>query len=319
MTATTTGTVETKLSLRAIAKQSSWRSRSVSWIASSLLLLAMTTAACGGMGPPASGKAAQERHLWEYKRGGGFNLYSLKDEVKIGEYFMKEQVKEFKRKKVGVDLPKHQALKSRIEKIVQRIAFVSDRTNFPYEVHIFDRPDIVNAYCLPGGKIAVFSGLFDKEKGLVDETSDDQIAAVIGHEIAHGALRHNTRRLSTFQGIGFLGSIASIGLGQGVGAQAQQIFDQVFYLGMNITIPNYSRRFEREADQAGLYYLSKARFNPMAAVEIWRKAAARGGPNSKRTDFFASHPASGERAKYLESWLDDAIPLSRGKIPAGKY
>lgn len=293
--------------------------RVINWIASSLLLLAMTTAACGGKGPPGSTKEAQERHLWEYKRGGGFNLYSLKDEVKIGEHFMKEQIREFKRKKVGVDLPKHQALKARIEKIVERIAFVSDRTNFPYEVHIFDRPDIVNAYCLPGGKIAVFSGLFDKEKGLVDATNDDQIAAVIGHEMAHAALRHGTRRLSAFQGIGFLGSLASIGLGQGIGIDAQRIFDQVFYLGMNISIPHYSRKYEREADQAGLYYMSKARFNPLAAVDVWKKAAARGGPNSKRTDIFASHPASGERAKYLESWLDEAIPLSQGKLPEGKY
>lgn len=285
-----------------------------------MILLLTLAPACGGKGPPGSTKEAQERHLWEFKRGGGgFNLYSLKDEVRIGEHFMKQQIKEFKRKKVGVDLPKHQALKSRIEKIAEKIAFVSDKTNFPYEVHIFDRPDIVNAYCLPGGKIGVFSGLFDKEKGLIDETNDDQIAAVIGHEISHAALRHITRRLSAFQGIGFLGSLASVGLGQGVGAEAQQIFEQVFYLGMNIYVPHYSRKYEREADQAGLYYMSKARFNPLAAVEVWRKAAARGGPNSKQTNIFASHPASGERAKYLESWLHEAIPLSQGKIPEEKY
>ena len=224
------------------------------------------------------------------------------------------QIKAFKRDDKGVDLPKHRELKTRIEKIVSRLAAVSDEPNFPYEVHIFDKPDVVNAFCMPGGKIGVFTGLFDEKKGLVDINNDDQIAAVLGHEMAHATLRHATRQATSMQGLGFLGTVASVALGQGVGAEAQVIFNRVFNIGANLYLPSYSRKHEAEADQVGFYYMSKARFNPVSAVDIWQKAASRGGPNSKKTDFFASHPASGERAHRLKKWLPEAEGIKNGTI-----
>ena len=244
----------------------------------------------------------------DYKRDH-FNLFSEKDDIRLGERVMEMQIKEFKKEGVGVDLPKHADLKGRIETIAKRIAAVSDKPNLPYEVHIFERPDIVNAFCMPGGKIGVFTGLFDREKGLVDINSDDQIAAVIGHEMAHATLRHITRRLTTYQGINLVGIAGSIGFGQGLGADARYAFEQVFSLGVNLYFPSYSRKHEREADQAGFFYMAKGGYNPQAAVDLWKRAAAKGGPNSKSTDFFASHPASGERAKALEHWLPEALQI----------
>ncbi|MBI2340725.1 MAG: M48 family metallopeptidase [Deltaproteobacteria bacterium] len=255
-----------------------------------------------------AGAKGEHKHLDDYKRKH-FNLFSEKDDIKLGEYVMKLQIKEFKKEGVGVDLPKHQELKARVEKIVHRLAAVSDKPDFPYEVHIFDRPDVVNAFAMPGGKIGVFTGLFDREKGLVDINNDDQIAAVIGHEMAHATVRHITRRLTTYQGINLIGLAGVIGFGQGLGPNAEYIFNQVFSLGVNLYLPSYSRKHEKEADQIGFYYLAKAGYNPQAAIDIWKKAAAKGGPNSKRTDFFASHPASGERAKALEAWLPEALQI----------
>lgn len=250
-------------------------------------------------------------HLWEYKRKGFFNLYSVKSDIELGKYVMDLQIKEFKKKGYGVDPPKYAELKTRLETIAQKIAEVSDIPELPYEVHIFDRADIVNAYCLPGGKIGVFTGLFDREKGLVDIHDDNQIAAVLGHEMAHATLRHVTRRLTTYMGISFIGTAASIGLGEGIGGQARYVFNQVFSLGMNLYLPSYSRKYEKEADKTGFYYMSKARYNPQAAIDIWKKAASKGGRNSKKTDFFASHPSDASRAKALEGWFVEAEQISK--------
>lgn len=286
------------------------------WI---FIFLFLFTNACGttsSSGPTSSGEGSSQKkggRLWEYKRNF-FNLYSEKTDVKIGEHYMELQIREFEKKKKGVDEAEYVDLKNRVEKIVQKIAAVSDKPDFPYEVHIFNEPEIANAFCLPGGKIGIFTGLFTSEKALMDINSDDQIAAVIGHEIAHATLRHVTRRLTTYQGINLFGTAASIGFGEGIGAQAQDIFERVFSFGLNLYIPSYSRKHEKEADRAGFYYMSKAGYDPQAAIIIWKKAAEKGGANSKNTDFFASHPASGERAKTLEVWLDDALRAREGKI-----
>lgn len=250
--------------------------------------------------------------LGSYKKNH-FNLYSINDDIKLGTQVQQEQIKEFKKKKIPVDPPSQAQLKSRIEKIVSRLAKVSDRPNLPYEVHIYDKKDIVNAFCLPGGKIGIFTGLFDKDKGLVDPNSDDQIAAVLGHEMAHATLRHITRRLGTMQGLGIVGSIASVALGEGVGLDARKFFDQVYAFGVNLYFPSYSRKHEREADRAGFYYLAKAGYKPQAAIAIWEKAASRGGRNATKTDFFASHPADGERANTLKGWLTEAKTISESR------
>ena len=199
---------------------------------------------------------------------------------------------------------------------MEKVAAKSDLPSLPYEVHIFDKPDVVNAFCMPGGKIGVFSGLFDREKGLVDINDDDQLAAVLSHEIAHATLRHITRRLTTYQGINIFGGLASIGLGEGVGANARVIFEQAFTVGVNLYLPSYSRKHELEADRAGFSYMSKAGYDPQAAINLWKKAAAKGGKNSKKTDFFASHPSDASRAKALEGWLADAEFLRSGQKPA---
>lgn len=265
-------------------------------------------------GSQTSQAKAEKNRLWGYKKTF-YNLYSKQSDVKIGEYVMAEQMETFNDEKISVDASKYASLRSRIQNIVNRLARVSDEPSFPYEVHIIDEPNIVNAYCLPGGKIGVFTGLFDSKKGLVTLNNNDEWAAVLAHEIAHATMRHVTRRISTLRTFGFVGSLASIGIAAGVGAEAQQLFDTVFNVGSNLFLPGYSRKYEKEADQVGLYYMTKAGFNPQAAVNVWKRAASYGGTNSKKTHFFASHPASGVRAKNLEKFLPDARLVQQGKTP----
>lgn len=245
-------------------------------------------------------------HLWEYKRQH-FNMYSMQDEIKLGTQAQDEQQRNFKKKKIAIDPPQHAALKSRIQNIVNRIAKVSDMPFLPFEVHIYDKPKVVNAYCMPGGKIGVFTGLFDKEKGLVNPNSDDEIAAVLSHEIAHATMRHVTRQITTYQGVGFLGGLISLGIGAGAGRQAESVFANVFQTGTGLLMPGYTRAHEKEADRVGFYYMTLAGFDPQAAINIWDRAAKRKKEKGKsdKTSFFDSHPANGDRANYLRGFLGD--------------
>jgi len=162
----------------------------------------------------------------------------------------------------------------------------------------------VNAFCMPGGKIGVFTGIFDAKKGLIAESSDDEIAAVLAHEMAHATLRHVTRQMTTAGGLNILGGLISIGVGTSAGANWQSVFNQVFSTGAQLYLPNYTRRHEAEADQVGLYYMTKAGFEPEASVRIWERTAKQG--KHDRTSFFSTHPGSLDRAAYLRKYLVDA-------------
>jgi len=226
---------------------------------------------------------------------------------------MKAQIKAFKKKDLQVNPKRYEKTRKRIEKIVKRLAKVSDIPGLPYEVTIFDKKDVANAYCLPGGKIGIFTGIFDKEKGFIDEKNDDQIAAVLSHEIAHATLRHVTRRLTTYSSLGFVGSIISFGVARGVGQNWAYLTSQVFNTGTFLYYPSYSRKHEREADKVGFYYMVKAGFDPQAAIIVWERASIKKQKEGKndKTQFFSSHPASGERAEYLRSYLGDADEVKK--------
>lgn len=246
------------------------------------------------------------KRLWDYKKQH-FNAYSLQDEIKIGEKYLAEQKKSFKDKKLEVNPARYENTRKRIQKIITRLAKVSDIPGLPYEVVIFDKLDVANAYCLPGGKIGIFTGIFDKKNGLIDENNDDEIAAVLGHEIAHATMRHVTRRMTTYNSVGLLGNILSMGIGKGLGDNWAYLSEQVFNTGTFLYLPGYTRKHEKEADQVGFYYLVKAGFNHHAAIDVWKRAALKAKEKGKdKTQFFDSHPASGERTQFLQGFLQDA-------------
>lgn len=254
--------------------------------------------------PDKTPKTSKHR-LWEYKTGH-FNMYSWEQDVRLGEQVMKQQLKVFRKKNVAVNPPEFKKTLERANHIVKKLVAHSDIPSLPYQIYIFDKPDVVNAFCLPGGQIGIFTGLFAAEKGLVKLGDDDELAAVLAHEIAHATLRHVTRRLTTANGLGFVGNFVSLGVGKSVGSEWQFAFDQVFQTGTALYFPSYSRKHEREADQVGFYYMVKAGFDPQAAIRLWDRAAEKNAQKgSHKTSFFASHPASGERANTLRGFLPD--------------
>lgn len=246
-----------------------------------------------------------KKDLSDYSKKS-FNLYSVKSEISMGNRLMAGHQKTLEKQKIAVNPKESKALLKRANAIAKRLAPHTDLPNLPYEVHYFKADKIVNAYCLPGGKMGVFSGLFDPKKGLVNPKDDDELAAILAHEMAHAALRHGTRKVSKTQGLGVLGMVVRAGISKTAGSAYAEIFEQAVGIGFDFYLPSYSRRFEREADQAGLYYMSRAGYNPKAAIRLWKRAAQRNSKKEKKTSVFASHPPSGERYKRLEYWLPQA-------------
>lgn len=237
-----------------------------------------------------------------------YNWFSINKDVSLGKQVLDSQMKALQGKKYKgkvVEIDGDQEQLYRLQNIVQRIAKVSHIPDLPYEVHLVDVP-VVNAWAAPGGKIMVYSGLWDPKKGLVERENDDQIAAVLSHELAHATARHVTETLSTNMTIMLAGTVASSAIGAAGSQMGSNLFGQFFSQGFNIFAPSYSRKNEYEADRIGLFYMAKAGYDPRAAVVVWKRAAKRKGDFAS---IYASHPSSGARAKTLESYLPLAINI----------
>lgn len=242
------------------------------------------------------------------------NYYDIKNEPKLGKQVLYTQSKAIKKKGKKMDMEADPEEYQRLKRIVARIAPHTHYPKFPYEVHLAD-VDIVNAWCAPGGKMMVYTGLWKPKKGLVQKGNEDELAAVLAHEIAHANARHVTEAISRTMTIAMAGAAVQTAIAAGGSSQGANLFGEVFSDGMSIYIPSYSRDNEYEADRVGLMYMAKAGYDPRAAVRLWRKAAKR---KKDMTSIFASHPSSGARAKALERYLPAAIIVyekSRAGMP----
>ena len=191
---------------------------------------------------------------------------------------------------------------ARLQKISQRLiaqtgAYRSDARQWPWEVHVIKSNEL-NAHVLPGGKIVFYSGIIDRLS-----LTDAEIAAIMGHEMAHALREHTRERLSrevaTQTGIGIAASV--LGLSQGQTQLAGLAGD------LGISRP-HSRTQETEADLMGLELMARAGYDPNAAISLWRKmqsASGRGEP----PQFLSTHPVSSTRIATIQSLLPRVMPL----------
>lgn len=189
--------------------------------------------------------------------------------------------------------------------IAQTGIFRPDALDWKWEVNVQDSKE-VNAYCMPGGKIMVYTGLIDK----LDAT-DDELGAVIGHEIAHALREHGRERMSRAyaQQIGLLGLAAVVGVttkNENKTALTVQAASVVSALAL--TLPN-SREAEREADRIGLELAARAGYNPNAAISLWQKMNAQSG--AKPPEFLSTHPSNESRIGDLQKLVPTVMPLYR--------
>ncbi|MGH8809469.1 MAG: M48 family metallopeptidase [Noviherbaspirillum sp.] len=198
-------------------------------------------------------------------------------------------------------LNRNQAQVDRVRAVASRlvpqvVAFRPDARNWAWEVNVLSSPE-VNAWCMPGGKIAVYTGLIEKL-----QITDDELAAVMGHEIAH-ALREHARERASEQAVA--GSVISIGSALfGLGDIGQK-GAEFAYMGL-LGLPN-SRRHEVEADRVGIELAARAGYDPRAAITLWQKMGQVGG--SEPLKFLSTHPAREDRMNDLAVYAQRVMPL----------
>lgn len=180
--------------------------------------------------------------------------------------------------------------------IAQAPVFRPDAAQWQWQVALI-KSDELNASCGPGGKIIFYTGLIDRL-----QLTDDEIAAVMGHEIAHALREHSREAMSQAYGVDLAKQSASALLG--LPAADMELADTAVQLGM--TLPN-SRANENEADLIGLELAARAGYNPNAALTLWQKMTQAGG--GQPPQFLSTHPSPGNRTAALQSAIPKVMPL----------
>ena len=212
-------------------------------------------------------------------------------------------------------LDKDAAAVARVKAIVGRLIPVTgalrpDAPGWQWETHVLSSKE-VNAWCMAGGKIAVYTGLIDQIK-----PTDEELAAVIGHEMGH-ALREHVREQASRQ-MGEQLAVGIAGAVLGLPDIAQQLAPMVLDLTFNLP---HSRQQETEADRIGVELAARAGYDPHAAISLWEKMAKIGG--SQPPKWLSTHPSNEDRAKDLRAISEQVMPLyqaakSGGNASAGK-
>jgi len=187
------------------------------------------------------------------------------------------------------------AITSRL--VPQTAVFRPDAQKWAWEVHVLTLND-VNAWCMPGGKMAVYSGLIEKL-----QATDDELAAVMGHEISHALREHSreaiSRQMATQTAVGVAGAILGVGqLGTSLGNMVADV---------TLNLPN-SRTNEVEADRIGVELAARAGYNPHASITLWEQMAklSSGGQPPK---WLSTHPSHEDRINDLKAYAQKVMPL----------
>jgi len=187
-----------------------------------------------------------------------------------------------------------------LTRVGQRIAAAANRPDFRWEFAVFQEDKMANAFCLPGGKVGVFTGIF---KYTQDEAG---LATVVSHEAAHAIARHAGERLSQ----GLLAQAGSLGLSLGLGGMNPYAADaimQAYGLGANVgVLLPYSRAQEYEADKIGLILMAKAGYDPAAALDFWQRMLKEKKDRFQMPQFLSTHPTDANRIQAIRDYLPTA-------------
>jgi predicted Zn-dependent protease len=185
-----------------------------------------------------------------------------------------------------------------VQRVAQRIAAVGarDKPNFVWRVTLLRKHE-ANAYCLPGGKIVVYTGILPVTR------SDAGLATVLGHEVAHATAEHSAERIEREH----LTKVAAAIIAGGVAFTPSQYVHVLALLGVGgaaASLP-FSRSQESEADHIGLVYMARAGYDPHQALAFWKRML-RASKGKEPPEFLSDHPSDAHRVEHVRSWLPEA-------------
>lgn len=175
---------------------------------------------------------------------------------------------------------------------------------YQWEFHGVDE-DVVNAWCMPGGKVVVYAGLLPVTR---DEAG---LAIVMGHEIAHAIARHGNERMSQALLAQGLGTGLAIAMSQKP-AETRDLFLQAYNVGAGLSLLSYSRNQETEADKLGLVFAAIAGYDPNVAVDFWKRMAEQ-SKGQKPPELLSTHPSDERRVSDIQKFLPEAMKYYTGK------
>ena len=202
-------------------------------------------------------------------------------------------------------LNRNQQQVQRVRTIAQRLipqtrVFRQDAPGWAWETNVLTSKD-VNAWAMPGGKMAVYTGLIERLNA-----TDDELAAVMGHEIAHALREHARERIARQMSTQAVSTIGSIALQILTGVQLDP--ELTGTVGQAVFVLPNSRENEQEADTIGVELMARAGYDPRAALSLWQKmgqATGGGGP----PEFLSTHPSGATRLRDLQGYVDKVMPL----------
>jgi len=195
-----------------------------------------------------------------------------------------------------------------VREVGQRIAAVSDQRDYKWEFNVIDDDRQINAFALPGGKVAVYTGIFKVARDSAG------LAAVMGHEVAHALAHHGAERMSQGMAAQVILSGAAVALSS-QSPLAQQGIMQALGLGAQVgVILPFGREQESEADHIGLILMAKAGYDPNAAYDLWRRFEQVGGASPP--EFLSTHPSYGTRQQTIKEWIPEAMRYYRPEAAA---
>jgi len=208
------------------------------------------------------------------------------------------------------------ALKARVDAITARlvaqaILYRPETASWDWQVAVIDDPNTLNAWCMAGGRMAIYTGIIQKL-----HLTDDEIAQVMGHEIAHALAKHTAERMSV--AVAQQAGLSAAGALLGTGATNQAILQGAAYATtVGVQLPN-SRTQEAEADRIGIELAAKAGYDPHAAPKLWEKMLDATGTRGQ-SDWLSTHPASEKRLQSLAALIPQMMPYYEDKSPRPVY
>lgn len=231
-----------------------------------------------------------------------FNVYSVDEEKQMGTQAYPEALKGAKVLTSGPQYDRAMRVANRVQQAA--IArYPNPAASFDWQWTVVDDDAMVNAWAMPGGKCAIYTGIMKVA------TTDDELAIVLGHECAHAIARHGGERMSQQAGMQIGSQVAGV-IGGAFGDPSGGTLSSegtAALLHVTVGLP-YSRKHESEADHIGLFIAAQAGYDPRAAPGFWNKMAQQGGGGAP-PEWLSTHPADGTRAAALEKIMPEAIAI----------